>query len=243
MPTLRDGEALAGGRREHRKHVTRRELLLAGRRLFSARGLYEARIEDLTSTADIAKGTLYGYFASKEELIRAVVDEGFGELLEAVRRAAREARSPEDVLACGARAHLEFFAAQPDLMRVLHQARGMLKFDRPEWRSLRVSLGLYLGRLGDVLAAAPGGPSLGAAERLELAGVLFGALSGAASVRASLKPRAPRLPGQEAVVQGAVALVVAFRTRRRARGARGAARHAARRGRPMRTDEAGGAGA
>ncbi|HUK63923.1 MAG TPA: helix-turn-helix domain-containing protein, partial [Dongiaceae bacterium] len=47
------------GRREHRKHATRRELLIAGRRLFAERGLYDSRIEDLSRQAGIAKGTLY----------------------------------------------------------------------------------------------------------------------------------------------------------------------------------------
>ena len=50
------GSTRPRGRREHRKRVTRRELLVAGRKLFGDEGLYESRIEDLTRHAGIAKG-------------------------------------------------------------------------------------------------------------------------------------------------------------------------------------------
>lgn len=51
--------SLPDGRRERRKSITRADLLKAGRRLFSQKGLYESHVEDLTEIAGIAKGTFY----------------------------------------------------------------------------------------------------------------------------------------------------------------------------------------
>jgi TetR/AcrR family fatty acid metabolism transcriptional regulator len=185
-------------------------LLAAGRRLFGEKGLYESRIEDLTSEAGIAKGTLYGYYSNKEELIHAVVVGGFGELFEHVRTAAQGGRSHADLIARVVRAHVDFFAENPDLMRVFHQVRGMLKFDRPEWRPLRIALSDYLMELADVLRV-PGGkgvPALG--DRQDVARILFGAVSGVTSVRAALSPGRTRPIVPEAVTRAIVAMVMTY---------------------------------
>ena len=218
------------GRREHRKHVTRRELLVAGRELFSEKGLYESRIEDLANRAGIAKGTLYGYFSDKEELIQAVVRTGFDEMLEHVRVAARGARTRRDLIARIVRGHLEFFARNPDLMRVFHQVRGMLKFNRPEWRPLRTTLADYLQGLVDVLGVSGAAGRPDAMRRVEVVRMLFGAISGVTSVRAALVPDSPRPLAPRAVTRALVAMATAFeaeigaRVRRPAPVARSAAR-------------------
>lgn len=178
------------GRRERRKATTRQELLLAGRKLFSAKGLYESRVEEITDSADIGKGTLYRYFTSKVALIEAVVADGFEALQrEVALRTAGEHRLDRLAAAIGA-AHVEFFADHPDLMRILHQARGMLTFNRPEWRPLRRSLDGHLDFLARALGQAAEVDGLGPTRRRELAGLLFGAASGVVSVRVAADPGA-----------------------------------------------------
>ena len=205
--------AAPADRREHRKRVTRRDLLVAGRRLFGERGLHEARIEDLSRHAGIAKGTFYGYFANREELIEAVVAAGLAQLLEHVRRRARGARGQTEVLARAADAHLAFFAANPDLMRIFHQVRGLLKFERPEAPRLRLLLAGYVGHLAGVLAQGRP-PSAGDRRRSrEAAQLLFGAVSGIASVRASLAGALPRHARSPATIRALVALVLAHEER------------------------------
>lgn len=202
--------AVPAGRREHRKRVTRRDLLAAGRRLFGERGLHDVRIADLSRQAGIAKGTLYGYFADREELIEAVVAAGLDELLDRVRRAARGARGHATVLARAADAHLAFFVANPHQMRILHEVRGLLKSDPPEAPRLRRLLARYVGGLAAVLAqGAPRDGAGGLRRQRESAELLFGAVSGIASVRASLAGTPPRSVRSPATVRALVALVVA----------------------------------
>ncbi len=206
---VRSTESVSG-RREHRKHVTRRELLAAGRRLFAERGLYDSRIEDLSRMAGIAKGTLYGYFVNKEELVEAVVTSGFSELLGHVHRTTQGASSRDAAIERIAEAHLAFFAENPDLMRIFHQVRGLLKFDQGSLKPLRTVLQKYITGLVDILGVYRGGRTISAARDREVALLLFGAASGITSVRAALQVAVPRGGDARTVVRSLVGLVNAY---------------------------------
>jgi AcrR family transcriptional regulator len=65
----------AGGRVERRKARTRAGLLAAARELFAAKGLQEATIAEIAARADIAIGSFYNYFRTKEELLEALLEE------------------------------------------------------------------------------------------------------------------------------------------------------------------------
>ncbi len=175
------------GRQEVRRNTTRRELVLAGRRLFGSEGIYESRIEDITDGAGMAKGTLYLHFSSKEDLLHAVTKDGLLELQAFVRERLEEHRKLPAMLAEMFTAHLVFFERNPDLMRILHQVRGALKFDHPPWRPLRTLLRLHVEYLAACLAQGEA-QAWTPARRRGLAALLFGLASGSASVQASVYP-------------------------------------------------------
>lgn len=58
-----------------RKDARPQELLAAALDLFVERGYAATRLEDVAARAGVSKGTLYLYFANKEELFKAVVRE------------------------------------------------------------------------------------------------------------------------------------------------------------------------
>jgi AcrR family transcriptional regulator len=60
---------------ERRKDARPQELLAAALDLFVERGFASTRLEDVARRAGVSKGTLYLYFANKEELFKAVVRE------------------------------------------------------------------------------------------------------------------------------------------------------------------------
>lgn len=64
-----------------RKERTKRHLLEVARRLFSEKGIYWAKVEDITELADLGEGTFYKYFDSKKTIIQVLLKEGLGELL------------------------------------------------------------------------------------------------------------------------------------------------------------------
>jgi AcrR family transcriptional regulator len=75
-----------------RKDERPRELVAAALQLFVERGFAATRLEDVAARAGVSKGTLYLYFASKEDLFRAVVRRGLVESIEIAERQVREFR-------------------------------------------------------------------------------------------------------------------------------------------------------
>jgi len=172
------------GKRALRRLVTRTDLIRSAREILSVKGLYEAHVEEITERAGIAKGTLYKYFESKEALVRDVVAAGFDELGLHLERRTPGAAGLQETAARIAEAHDEFLSNNPDLMRIFHQVRGLLKFHREEWKTLRDVLSEHIDRLAAMLARARGAPSPRACR--ELAILVFGAVSGTLSVRVSI---------------------------------------------------------
>jgi TetR/AcrR family transcriptional regulator len=62
-------------KRERRKEARPGELLAAALELFVEKGFAATRAEEVAKRAGVSKGTLFLYFASKEELFKAVVRE------------------------------------------------------------------------------------------------------------------------------------------------------------------------
>lgn len=66
-------DTAATKRRTRRKEARPAEIVEAALALFTERGFAATKLEDVASRAGIGKGTIYLYFATKEELFRAVV--------------------------------------------------------------------------------------------------------------------------------------------------------------------------
>jgi AcrR family transcriptional regulator len=68
-----------GGRIERRKARTRANLLAAARHLFAGRGVEHTTIAQIADHAEIAIGSFYNYFSTKDELLDAVIEEALSE--------------------------------------------------------------------------------------------------------------------------------------------------------------------
>ena len=66
-------------KRERRKQARPGELLAAALDLFVEKGYAATRVEEVARHAGVSKGTLFLYFASKEELFKAVVRDNIAE--------------------------------------------------------------------------------------------------------------------------------------------------------------------
>ncbi|MQA15547.1 MAG: TetR family transcriptional regulator [Pseudonocardiaceae bacterium] len=66
-------------------HARKAELLRAARRVFEDIGFLDARVADIVAEANVAQGTFYTYFDSKDAVFRAVAAEAIDEMLEALR--------------------------------------------------------------------------------------------------------------------------------------------------------------
>jgi AcrR family transcriptional regulator len=71
-PTALTKRRDAAPRRERRKHARPGEIVEAAISVFAEHGFEAARIEEVARRAGVSKGTVFVYFANKEELFRAV---------------------------------------------------------------------------------------------------------------------------------------------------------------------------
>ena len=72
----------APGRLERRKARTRAAIVNAASKLFHDRGYEETSIQQIAEMADAGVGTLYGYFSSKEEILKEVLHQARDEALD-----------------------------------------------------------------------------------------------------------------------------------------------------------------
>ena len=72
--------------RKRRKEARPGELAAAALDLFVEKGYAATRLDDVAARAGVSKGTLYLYFASKEALFKAVVEDAIVPLLEAAEQ-------------------------------------------------------------------------------------------------------------------------------------------------------------
>ena len=76
----------AGGPKFRRRKADRPdEIIAAALEVFVEKGFAAARLEDIAARAGVSKGAVYLYFSTKEDIFRAVVEQGFAPNLQAVR--------------------------------------------------------------------------------------------------------------------------------------------------------------
>jgi AcrR family transcriptional regulator len=87
-------EQAKAGRRRTKGMRRRKEIIRTAREIFSQKGFAETRVTDITEKAGIAKGTLYLYFRSKEELFLAVIRDAAERLRHSVAEALHGVEDP-----------------------------------------------------------------------------------------------------------------------------------------------------
>ena len=75
-------------RRDRRKEETRTQIFQAAMRLFERKGVFNTTVEEITASADVAKGTFFNYFPSKEAILTKLADRQVG----VIKKAAEEAK-------------------------------------------------------------------------------------------------------------------------------------------------------
>lgn len=81
------------GKRESNKENNRAAILEAAKRVFLDVGYDAVTIRDVIRQTDLAAGTFYNYYRSKEDLLRALVEQRVLKLTDELKEARRRARS------------------------------------------------------------------------------------------------------------------------------------------------------
>lgn len=100
--------------------------------MFARQGYANTVVEDIATEAGIAKGTLYLYFPSKEQIYRAALLEEARQLNADSRAAMSAASTCRDKLGAYLQVRLHYFEAHEDFLRIyITEFRGMCMQGKP----------------------------------------------------------------------------------------------------------------
>jgi len=102
--------------------------------VFAEHGYHGARVGDIAEDAGVAHGLLYHYFASKDDVLRTIFAENWGDLLERFRAVEAAAEPAPDKLVGIAKILLRTWRNDPALVTVMVRevARSQLLQDQVE---------------------------------------------------------------------------------------------------------------
>ena len=104
-------------------------ILRAATRVFARNGYFNAKVADIARAAEVADGTVYLYFKSKEEILHSIFDQNMAEAIAAGGQLIENLDDPREKLRRIAKLHLERLGADRDLAVVFQvELRGSTKF-------------------------------------------------------------------------------------------------------------------
>ena len=107
----------------------RTAILRAAIRVFARNGYFNSKVADIARAADVADGTVYLYFKSKEEILHSIFDQNMAEAIAAARELIKDVTDAREKLCRIASLHLERLGADRDLAVVFQiELRGSTKF-------------------------------------------------------------------------------------------------------------------
>ncbi len=114
-------------RREREKRARQQDILNAARELFAAKGFRETTLDEIAQKAEFGKGTLYNYFASKEDIFHALIDQLLEDSIVMARQCASSDGDARAKLTRYARSNMEFIRTNGELFHAiveeLHRGR------------------------------------------------------------------------------------------------------------------------
>ncbi len=107
-------------RRRREKEHRRRQILDAARELLFSKGLNAISVNQIARQAELAVGTIYFYFRSKEEIFAVLQEEGLELLLNDVHQALEKGTDAKESLHLIAQAYLNFSRDQKNYFDVIN---------------------------------------------------------------------------------------------------------------------------
>src|SRR5437868_15242893 len=95
--------ATVTGRRESKRTATRARLLQSARELIGEGGFDAVTIADITNRAEVGFGTFYGYFETKDAVVREVIVDAIERLAEANDALTADLDDPAEVMSVAIR--------------------------------------------------------------------------------------------------------------------------------------------
>lgn len=112
----------------------RAEIIDAARTVFARRGFSLGIMDEIAREAGIAKGTLYLYFRSKDEIFKAVLDRDMKNLKESTLKRLDDAKGLKEKIRAFALVRIESAEANKEFFRIMDSDRGAHSYTRSQYR-------------------------------------------------------------------------------------------------------------
>jgi AcrR family transcriptional regulator len=132
------------------------EVVLGAARVFAQRGYDQTSVPELAEALGLAAGSLYHYFGSKEQLLRAICDQLMDPLLEQAEALLAEPREPREQLRALIRLWVGHVVTHREHMLVFQQERHVIERGAA-WRGVRESRKAFERIVEEALERAGGG--------------------------------------------------------------------------------------
>ena len=129
----------SGGKRERAKAANRDAILAAARRVFAQMGYDAASVRDIIRGTDLASGTFYNYFKSKEEVFEALQDDIARRFRPLLHDQCKRAETFEHFVRGSLHAYFDFIAKEKAQGRILfdeHDLPISVRLDTPEMKAV-----------------------------------------------------------------------------------------------------------
>ncbi|MBN8660853.1 MAG: TetR/AcrR family transcriptional regulator [Candidatus Obscuribacter phosphatis] len=134
MTYMHNDSTITGGRRPPGRpkdmahlHRRREDILECATKLFASRGFRNTDLKSVADQLGVAKGTIYNYFDTKNDLFFACLAYGMQRMRASIDQETADATSTFQLLERGMHAYFAFFDANPDLVELLVQERAEFK--------------------------------------------------------------------------------------------------------------------
>lgn len=115
-------------RKEREKELRREEILKTGEKLFIKKGFEQSTMDEIARECELAKGTLYLHFKSKEELLSEIIYRALTQLYDLMNNYQSGYSDPVQRLRRIGDAHFEFYEKYTEHFRMLNDIHIPGKF-------------------------------------------------------------------------------------------------------------------
>ncbi len=200
-----------------RRDASRREgdlrsaILSAARQLLLREGYRDLSMRDVSRAVGCSVSSIYLYFASKDALVHALMDEGFGRWHRRMLELAEEGEGAPaaERLEAACRAYVAFGLANPEFYEIMYMFHSdrMARYPKELFRRARRNLDLMGALVAECRAATLGAGADAPDAVAVVTAALWSALHG--TVSTIIADRLDRRLDRERVVDGAVRFALA----------------------------------
>jgi len=97
----------------------KKAIMQAAEKLFAENGFYGTEVEQIAKTAGMAKGTVYNYFTTKEEILISIIETGIDELEKIMEQGVNKSLGTLDKIKCGIELYINHLERNMPLFKIM----------------------------------------------------------------------------------------------------------------------------